>query len=154
MKTFKPRFPNYTIQNVNDLFEKRQTYGQKLADTVANSVGSWQFIIVQSLLIAVWVTVNSMTTLHIWDPYPFILMNLVLSMEAAMTAPIIMMSQNRQAEKDRLENRVDYEVNLKAEMGVRDILAYLEQNHYQIETLLQDIRQMQEQLEEINSSKW
>ena len=88
------------IKNVNEAFEKQLTFGQRTSDRVANIVGSWSFIIVQSIFLSLWIILNVAAVIHHWDPYPFILMNLVLSMQAAYTAPIIMMSQNRQAERD------------------------------------------------------
>src|SRR6266705_1313324 len=78
------------------------TPGAKLADGVAEIVGSWRFIIIQSVLLGIWITLNMIAFVNNWDPYPFILLNLVLSFQAAYAAPIIMMSQNRQAAKDRL----------------------------------------------------
>lgn len=92
--------------------------GQRVADRVAAVVGSWFFIVGQSLLIAVWIGWNLLYGPHSWDPYPFILLNLVLSFQAAYTAPAIMMSQNRQAEIDRMHANNDYEVNVKAELEI------------------------------------
>ena len=125
--TFPPPFvhDHPPIQNVNKVFDERLTSGQHAADWVAKTVGSWAFIITQSLLLAAWVVVNVTAMVRHWDPYPFILMNLVLSLQAAYTAPIIMMSQNRQAVRDRLEARHDYDVNVKAEKEVRAVLAHL-----------------------------
>ena len=81
-------------------------------------MGSWKFIIIQSTLLAFWVALNVTAFINHWDPYPFILLNLALSFQAAYAAPIIMMSQNRQAEKDRLQSKNDYEINIKAEMEI------------------------------------
>ncbi len=97
---------------------RRLTLGQHVADTVAAAVGSWRFIIVQSGLLAVWIVVNVVAFAHHWDPYPFILLNLLLSFQAAYTAPVIMMSQNRQAEIDRRQAAHDYRVNVKAELEI------------------------------------
>lgn len=94
------------------------TRGQRMADRVARTVGSWRFILIQSGLIAVWMTGNVLTGPHAWDPYPFILLNLLLSFQAAYTAPAIMMSQNRQSELDRKHAESDYEVNVKAELEI------------------------------------
>ncbi len=113
------------VRNINEIFEAQKTYGQKAADKVASAVGSWKFIIIQSLLLTVWVILNVTAYINHWDPYPFILMNLFLSLQAAYTAPIIMMSQNRQAERDRLEARNDFQINVKAEEEVRAILNHL-----------------------------
>lgn len=113
------------VENVNKLFEQQLSSGQKAADRVAAVVGSWPFIIIQSSLLVIWVILNITALIQHWDPYPFILMNLVLSLQAAFTAPIIMMSQNRQAEKDRLEARNDFAINQKAEEEIRAILEHL-----------------------------
>lgn len=95
-----------------------RTRGQALADAVAATVGSWAFIGVQSGLIAIWVIGNALADHAAWDPYPFILLNLLLSFQAAYTAPAIMMSQNRQAEVDRARAVADYDVNVKAELEI------------------------------------
>ncbi len=93
-------------------------WGDRMADAVTGLVGSWRFIIVQSVILALWIAANVLAWTRAWDPYPFILLNLVLSFQAAYTAPIIMMSQNRQAEVDRLHAHHDYAVNVKAEREV------------------------------------
>ena len=93
------------------------TWGQAVADKVAATVGSWRFIIIQSTLIVLWISWNTQTHSP-WDPYPFILLNLMLSFQAAYTAPAIMMSQNRLAETDRRRADNDYEVNVKAELEI------------------------------------
>ena len=92
--------------------------GQRIADAVAATVGSWRFILIQSFLLALWIVLNVTAWVRAWDPYPFILLNLVLSFQAAYTAPILMMSQNRQAEIDRRDAAHDYEVNVKAELEI------------------------------------
>lgn len=94
------------------------TRGQWLADIVARTVGSWRFIIIQSTLIVLWMTGNVLFGKGAWDPYPFILLNLLLSFQAAYTAPAIMMSQNRQSEQDRRHAETDYEINVKAELEI------------------------------------
>ncbi|MEY2620565.1 MAG: hypothetical protein RIT26_385 [Pseudomonadota bacterium] len=97
---------------------KAPTLGQRVADRVAATVGSWAFISLQSVLITAWIGWNLANGSQAWDPYPFILLNLVLSFQAAYTAPAIMMSQNRQAEVDRQNANNDYEVNVKAELEI------------------------------------
>jgi uncharacterized membrane protein len=92
--------------------------GQRLADTVAATIGSWRFIGLQSTAIAIWITGNVVFESGAWDPYPFILLNLLLSFQAAYTAPAIMMSQNRQSELDRRHAQTDYEINVKAELEI------------------------------------
>ena len=92
--------------------------GDRIADRVAAIMGSWSFIIIQSLLLAVWIVLNVTAYLRQWDPYPFILLNLALSFQAAYAAPFIMMSQNRQAAVDRADAKTDYRVNAKAELEI------------------------------------
>jgi len=94
------------------------TRGQRVADLVAATIGSWRFIILQSTAIAIWIAGNVLNGTNAWDPYPFILLNLLLSFQAAYTAPAIMMSQNRQSELDRRHAQNDYEVNVKAELEI------------------------------------
>jgi uncharacterized membrane protein len=114
------------VRNVNDMLEAKETLSQRAADRVTNLVGSWKFIIFQSIILAFWVVLNVIAWKTHWDPYPFILMNLILSLQAAYTAPVIMMSQNRQATRDRIEAHNDYEINKKVEEEVRTILEHLE----------------------------
>jgi uncharacterized membrane protein len=131
------------IRNVNEILEEELTLGQRAADWTTNIMGSWRFIIVQSLLLILWVVLNVVAWTKHWDPYPFILMNLVMSLQAAYTAPIIMMSQNRQAMRDRLDAHNDYLVNQKAEEEVRAILNHLaaqDQALMQIHQLLLDVQ--------------
>jgi uncharacterized membrane protein len=97
--------------------EQKLTVGQRFADLVAGGVGSWRFIIVQSVLIMIWLVLNGAGVIR-WDPFPFILLNLLLSFQAAYTAPVIMMSQNRQSEVDRGRALEDYQVNCKAELEI------------------------------------
>jgi uncharacterized membrane protein len=120
---FKHQHP--PVENVNEIFDEQLSVGQRAADWVASIMGSWMFIIIQSIILFFWIVLNIVAWVKHWDPYPFILMNLVLSMQAAYAAPIIMMSQNRQAAKDRLEAHNDYQVNQKAEEEVRAILEHL-----------------------------
>jgi uncharacterized membrane protein len=102
--------------------EERYTFGQRTADLVASFGGSWTFIGIFFFVMAIWMGINSYVLIqmksHAFDPYPYILLNLVLSMMAGLQAPIIMMSQNRQTAKDRLDAEHDYEVNLKAELEI------------------------------------
>lgn len=94
------------------------TAGQKISDAVAKTVGSWKFILIQSACIFIWIVYNSINNTNAWDPYPFILLNLMLSFQAAYTAPAIMMSQNRLSEIDRQQASNDFEVNVKAELEI------------------------------------
>jgi uncharacterized membrane protein len=107
------------------LVAEQLTLGHRASDWVAATAGSWKFIIFQSVLLMIWVALNIISLIQHWDPYPFILMNLLLSLQAAYTAPIIMMSQNRQAERDRIEAHHDFEINQKAELEIRAILDHL-----------------------------
>ena len=107
------------------------TFGQRIADSVAIAIGSWSFIIAQSVVLAVWIVVNVLAWLDHWDPYPFILLNLALAFQAAYAAPFIMISQNRQAERDRLQAEADYRTNVEAEQRIEDLqrrLAAIELN--------------------------
>jgi uncharacterized membrane protein len=115
------------IRNVNELVAERLTAGQRAADLVARQMGSWRFILVQAAALLLWLAVNSAAWLRGWDPYPFILLNLVLSFQAAFAAPVIMMSQNRQAARDRLDAEQDYAVDRRAELEVVAIHARLDE---------------------------
>lgn len=110
-------------RNVNDSFQEKLTFGQRMADRVAAFGGSWSFIILFALLLATWVLANTslLPQGDVFDAYPFIFLNLILSMLAAVQAPVIMMSQNRQTAKDRLTASHDYEVNLKAELEIMSL---------------------------------
>lgn len=114
--------------------------GLKVADRFASVVGSWRFIVIQSVILALWVAMNVVGYAYHWDPYPFILLNLVLSFQAAYAAPIIMMSQNRQAAKDRVAAEVDYQINVKAEEEVKAMMQHLEQ---QDELMIDILRQLE-----------
>lgn len=134
-------------RNTNHEFEDKLTFGQRLADRVAAFGGSWTFILIFGAILLSWVVVNSFILARrgeAFDPYPYILLNLFLSMLAALQAPVIMMSQNRQAVKDRLDAAHDYEVNLKAELEIMGL-------HEKIDTLREQqwvelIRMQQEQI--------
>jgi len=117
-------------QNLNVEFDRQLTYGERLADGVAEFGGSWRFILIFGGVLVVWIALNSAVLLwRPFDPFPFILLNLVLSCLAAIQAPIIMMSQNRQETKDRLRAEHDYRVNLKAELEIRHL-------HWKMDQLL------------------
>src|SRR5437660_8608570 len=94
------------------------TIGQRIADTVAATMGSWTFIIIQSVILLIWIVLNVTAYVQQWDPYPFILLNLALSFQAAYAAPFIMMSQNRQQDIDRKAAEHDYQINIKAELEI------------------------------------
>jgi uncharacterized membrane protein len=108
--------------HVDQEFESKLTFGQRLSDRMASFGGSWRFIIIFACILVLWIFVNSLLlTLKPFDPYPFILLNLILSCLAAIQAPIIMMSQNRQEAKDRLRASYDFQINLKAELEIRQL---------------------------------
>ena len=130
-------------RNVNEVVEEQMTLGQRVADKVADTIGSWQFIIIQTIILAIWITLNVAGWVYHWDPYPFILLNLMLSFQAAYSAPVIMMSQNRQAAKDRLTAEIDHEVNTKAELEINNLIRRLDEleistqeNHAELKRLL------------------
>src|SRR5512143_2338787 len=107
------------------------TFGQRIADIVATTMGSWRFIIAQSIILMLWVILNVIAWIQHWDPYPFILLNLALSFQAAYAAPFIMISQNRQAERDRHQAEEDFRTNVEAEQRIEDLqrrLAAIEVN--------------------------
>ena len=114
-------------RNPNEVIEQDMTFGERIADIVARFGGSWTFIITFALVFVVYITTNVILRRSAWDPYPFILLNLALNMITALQAPIIMMSQNRQAHKDRLRANLDYQVNLKNELLLSDIIRRLDE---------------------------
>ena len=134
------------IINVNEVADERLSVGQRIADGVAATMGSWRFIIIQSCILLAWLTLNSVAWINHWDSYPFILLNLALSFEAAYSAPIIMMSQNRQAYKDRLTAESDYHTNVKGEIEIRNIMDHLD---HQDLIIKQIIERMEVQHEEV-----
>lgn len=100
-------------------------FGQRLADSVANGMGSWRFIIIQSIIVLLWMTLNVIAFKYHWDVYPFILLNLLFSTQAAYAAPIIMMAQNRQSERDRAQAEQDYKTNIEAKKEIEELLEKL-----------------------------
>ncbi len=101
------------------------TAGQKIADKIAKGMGSWKFIIWQTVVVAVWMTLNVIGIKNHWDPYPFILLNLLFSTQAAYAAPLIMMSQNRQAARDRIQAQEDYTCNIEAKKEIEALQIHL-----------------------------
>jgi len=108
-------------RNPNEVIEKEATFGERIADSVARFGGSWSFIIIFLIALMVYTAINVFLDKKAWDPYPFILLNLFLSMLAAIQAPVIMMSQNRQDTKDRLRSELDFEVNRRAESEIQNL---------------------------------
>ena len=112
-------------KNNHPLFSKPSKFGQRAADKLTAGVGSWAFIIIFLVTLVLWILANVYAWISSWDPYPFILLNLVLSCVAAIQAPIILMSQNRESQKDRQRTEYDYAVNRKAEKEIEEIKAQL-----------------------------
>ena len=112
---------NRASRNPNEVIEEKATFGDRLADAVAHFGGSWSFIITALVVLVIYVTINVILRGAAWDPYPFILLNLFLSMLAAIQAPVIMMSQNRQDSKDRVRGELDYDVNRRAEREIQSV---------------------------------
>jgi len=108
-------------RNPNEIIEKEMTFGERIADSVAGFGGSWTFILTFLSVLVIYTAVNVILGRTAWDPYPFILLNLFLSMLAAIQAPVIMMSQNRQDTKDRLRSELDFDVNRRAESEIQGL---------------------------------
>jgi uncharacterized membrane protein len=141
------QYPGYKhdhppVIDVNKVADDQLTVGQRVADKVAATVGSWRFIIIQSFILAVWLALNITGIVFRWDPYPFILLNLMLSFQAAYAAPFVMMSQNRQSEKDRLTAQNDYSTDCKGEEEIRFIMEHLD---HQDTLILQIVKRLEEQ---------
>lgn len=109
----------------HDKHEKTLSFGARLSDAVANGMGSWRFIIIQTVIVLVWMGLNVVGFLQHWDPYPFILLNLLFSTQAAYAAPIIMMSQNRQSQRDRMQAQEDYMTNVEAKREIEALQLHL-----------------------------
>lgn len=125
------------ISKDNDIAHKRTlTFGDRMADKIASSVGSWSFIIIALVIIAIWIGINA-SLKNLFDPYPFILLNLVLSCIAAIQAPVIMMSQNRQEDINRIKSKNDYKINFKSELIIQDL-------HKKIDLLIEDQKKLTE----------
>ncbi len=123
------------------------TMGQKVADSVAATMGSWRFILIQSFFLLIWVILNVTAYVRNWDPYPFILLNLALSFQAAYAAPFIMMSQNRQQDIDRLQAKNDYEVNIKAALEIELLHQKIDQlRETEVVNLTQSVKELAQAL--------
>jgi uncharacterized membrane protein len=117
--------PRHTIENVDLIYQRELSRGEHVAISVAQIVGSWTFIIVQSLFLAAWIVLNVVGWVRHWDPYPFILLNLALNVIASYTAPLILMAQNRDAERDRLMMHEDFATNRQVASDVDKVLRLL-----------------------------
>jgi uncharacterized membrane protein len=138
-------------RNINAEFDRQLTFGERVADKVTEFGGSWRFIILFGFILLAWVLINSHFLLRRpFDPYPFILLNLILSCVAAIQAPVIMMSQNRQEERDRLRAEHDFRINLKAELEIRNLHAKIDELLMHQWQRLLEIQQIQmEMMEEL-----
>jgi uncharacterized membrane protein len=131
-------------KNVNLEFDRQLTLGERLSDRLASFGGSWRFISIFFIFLVIWMVINSISLIgKTFDPYPFILLNLILSCLAAIQAPIIMMSQNRQESKDRLRSRNDYIINLKAELEIRNLNEKVDKLLFHQWERLMEIQKMQ-----------
>lgn len=152
-----------TARNINKIIDRNISIGEHVADQVARIGGSWAFIIGFGIFLIIWMTINTVILVNRpFDPYPFILLNLCLSCVAALQAPIIMMSQNRQAKKDRLEAEEDFRTNTRSEVQIQEIMAKLDlfmdlyirdafsnkEEHYHV--LLNKINDLQKSLDNMN----
>ncbi|HEY5408069.1 MAG TPA: DUF1003 domain-containing protein [Ginsengibacter sp.] len=126
----------------HDLYQESLSFGQRLADKVANGMGSWTFIISQTIFVILWMLLNFVGWMNHWDIYPFILLNLLFSTQAAYAAPIIMMAQNRQNERDRMQAQKDYQTNTEAKIEIEALQQKL--NSLEIDKLDKIIQMLQE----------
>ena len=140
---------NNPIKNWHQAHKDSMSFGARIADKVATGMGSWRFIIIQTLIVALWMILNIVGFVAHWDPYPFILLNLLFSTQAAYAAPIIMMSQNRAAERDRAQAQADYDTNIAAKQEIEELqkhLASIEDNKLdKIITMLEALKSSRSQ---------
>ena len=136
-------------RNANEGIEERSTFGERLADSVARFGGSWAFIVLFAIALVVYSSINVALANRAWDPYPFILLNLFLSMLAAIQAPVIMMSQNRQDVKDRLRSELDFDVTRRAESEIQTL-------SHRVSQLLDKVEDVEDVLRKaaVSEAKW
>jgi uncharacterized membrane protein len=134
--------PIESFKNWHEKHRASLTFGSRLADAVANGMGSWRFIIIQTILVLLWMGLNLIGYTYHWDIYPFILLNLLFSTQAAYAAPIIMMSQNRQNERDREQAKADYETNVDAKLEIEALALKL--NSIEVDKLDKIITMLEE----------
>jgi len=130
------------IRELSEMDTGPTTRGERFADWVYNNIGSWRFILIQSILVAAWVMLNATAYIRAWDPYPFIFMNLIFSLQSAYTASLIMMSQNRQ---DRLKAHNDYLLNFKTEEESKAVLEMLAAQNNALEEIYQELLELKEE---------
>lgn len=151
-RTHRRKHPPRVIAAAEHFDLPPPTRGQRLADLVARTIGSWRFILLQSSAIVLWIGGNVLAGHNAWDPYPFILLNLLLSFQAAYTAPAIMMSQNRQSELDRKHAESDYEVNVKAELEIELLHEKIDLlKEQELQALTQAVRELSTQLQALQT---
>jgi uncharacterized membrane protein len=132
----------------------RMTTGQHIADFVASTMGSWRFIIVQTTILFFWIVLNITAYIQRWDPYPFILLNLALSFQAAYAAPFIMMSQNRQQDVDRKKAEADFHINIKAELEIELLHQKIDElREKEVQALTAAVNSLTAQLEKSNQAR-
>lgn len=130
------------LKNWHQQHSENLSFGSLLADQVARNMGSWRFIIVQTIIVVIWMGLNFVAFISHWDPYPFILLNLLFSTQAAYAAPIIMMAQNRQNERDRMNAEADYKTNIEAKEEIEALTVKL--NSMEVDKLDKIIRMLEE----------
>jgi uncharacterized membrane protein len=138
-------------KNWHNFHQDSLDFGQRIADKVAAGMGSWRFIIIQTIIVAIWMTLNVVGFIRHWDAYPFILLNLVFSTQAAYAAPIIMMAQNRQSDRDRVQAEADYQTNVEAKKEIENLQILL--NKIETEKLDYIITLLQQAKEQKNSKQ-
>ena len=139
---------NKVSNNINSEQKEAYTLGQRAADKIAKFVGSWSFILIFLFILILWMAVNAALLSSPFDPFPFILLNLVLSCVAAIQAPLVMMSQNRQEQKDRMRSENDYKVNMKTEIVIEDLHMKVDALLKEQEKLYTHLQKMQRELAE------
>ncbi len=132
------------VRELSEIDPGPSTYGEKFADWVYENLGSWKFILIQSILVAVWIILNASAYLRPWDPYPFIFMNLIFSLQSAYTASLILMSQNRQ---DRLKAHNDYLMNLRAEEESKAVLDNFAAQNRALEEIYEELSAIKSKIE-------
>jgi len=129
------------VKNWHQEHVENLSFGSRIADKVATGMGSWRFIIIQTVIVAIWMVLNFVAYVSHWDPYPFILLNLLFSTQAAYAAPIIMMAQNRQNERDRAQAQADYQTNIEAKEEIEALTIKL--NSLEVDKLDKIIRMLE-----------
>ncbi|MCB0508667.1 MAG: DUF1003 domain-containing protein [Chitinophagales bacterium] len=132
-------------KNWHDVHVENYSFGEKLADSVASGMGSWRFIIAQTIFVGCWMALNVIGYIKHWDAYPFILLNLLFSTQAAYAAPIIMMSQNRQGERDRVQAEADYQTNKDAKLEIENLQRRLDAiEQEKLDTIIKMLQEIQQ----------